>query len=148
MRKTIKLFGLLMLCMSFALTSCGGDDDDKDAPDNPGIDNPSGGGNSSYAKNLVGKWETRNSGDGSWGWNLRADGSGYEFEAYRGEADRWNISWKVSGDKLIVTDKEDGYKITYEIDDLTSSRMELTERDEEYGNDYYTLYKVDEFSWE
>lgn len=35
MRKTIKLFGLLMLCISFALTSCGGDDDE---PDGSGMD--------------------------------------------------------------------------------------------------------------
>lgn len=150
--KAIKhlLWMLIALSMSISFAACGDDNNNQDLPTPaPG---PGEG-----ASELVGKWETVESGQTiGWGWELKADGSGTGFEAdvdpvYVHET--WQIRWKYKNNILDIDEGCEGLEedfLSYRVDYISETVMRCTDLDE-HGNPTsrkITFKKVDKFFWE
>ncbi|WP_295731219.1 hypothetical protein [uncultured Muribaculum sp.] len=139
MKKTLKWALLMSLCavlFSALMVSCGGDDDkDDDADKNNEL--------------LVGTWSE----SGSWNGSYGPDSNGNYNYGYIFNADGTYVffgSGKSPGtytfvdNKLILTDKYSSeLKI---VKTLNENVLVLVEEDEEYGDEVYTYYRVNEGS--
>ena len=142
---------LLALSMSISFTACGGDDDN-----NQDIPAPTPGPGEG-ASELVGKWETVESGQTiGWGWQLKADGTGTGFEAdidpvYVHET--WPIKWMYKNNILDIDEGCEGLEedfLSYRVDYISETVMRCTDLDE-FGKPTsrkITFKKVDRFFWE
>lgn len=142
---------LIAMSMSICFASCGGDDDN-----NQDIPAPTPGPGEG-ASELVGKWETVESGQTiGWGWQLKADGTGTGFEAdidpvYVHET--WPIRWKYKNNILDIDEGCEGLEedfLSYRVDYISETVMRCTDLDE-FGKPTsrkITFKKVDRFFWE
>lgn len=148
--KAIKhlLWMLIALGMSISFAACGGDDDNnQDLPEIPDQENPE------WRNALVGKWMEQNDLD-VWGFNLGADGEGYEFSGYyssiTGEfllTGTDYITWKLVGKSLKWVD-EDDYAESIDIKFLEGNTMRWVWSNPADGTTERTFKRVEKFPWE
>lgn len=153
--KAIKhlLWMLIALSMSISFAACGGDDNNDGNQDIPTPAPGPGEG----ASELVGKWETVESGQTiGWGWLLKADGTGTGFEADINPVyvhGTWPIRWKYKNNILDIDEGCEGLEedfLSYRVDYISETVMRCTDLDE-FGKPTtrkITFKKVDKFFWE
>jgi uncharacterized lipoprotein YehR (DUF1307 family) len=147
--KAIKhlLWMLIALGLSISFASCGGDDNDgtQDLPTPaPG---PGEG-----ASELVGKWETVESGQTiGWGYQLKANGTGIGFEANQNTGNlngTWDIKWVYNHPILRIY--EGKYTTIFKVSYVSETSMVCIWCDDsgQPTDRISTLRKVSKFFWE
>ena len=89
--------------------------------------------------------ETYNDPNEYWGMTLNANGTGGYFEYFDGKLWDGSFKWKLSGNKLTITDIDYEDTETYTIESLSSNTLVLSwEWEDEYGQEYekYTYKKM------
>lgn len=124
------------VALSASFTACGDDDDD----DGPNTNTESG-----LASQIIGTWICDDNVTSGWGYTFNANGNGYgiEYDYSYGE-DQWPIRWRVSGNRIIITDMD-----VEDMEDFDQEILNVKMIDEDYmtvtfdeGDSYRVLKRV------